>query len=358
MKRTILCLFGFLLLMACEKESPTPDQMNEETSLDIRGDKVSVCHATGSETNPYEIIEVSVNAWINSFQGQGDAVDMDGDGYFHIDNPCSETDCDDDNADVNPGATEIPYDGVDNDCDPATPDDDLDGDGYPLAEDCDDDNADINPGADEICDDGIDNNCDGLTDTEDTAACDTGAEIGEMIEGGIVFYVAETPTDLDGDGSVDRGLVVSPVDLGGFGAPWGNFQEAGCFDTNIAGADGTAIGTGKQNTEDILAACTNNPSTIAASIASSYNGGGHTDWYLPSQDEMYEIWEKLADPDGNGANTGPADPNNLGGFANTYYWTSTEFNGIFNAYWQHLGNGSQWYTSKNFTFRVRAIRTF
>ncbi|MCK6531172.1 putative metal-binding motif-containing protein, partial [Myxococcota bacterium] len=53
----------------------------------------------------------------------GAAVDGDGDGYVGPD------DCDDANGGVHPGAEEVPYDGVDNDCDAATPDDDLDGDG-------------------------------------------------------------------------------------------------------------------------------------------------------------------------------------------------------------------------------------
>ncbi len=45
---------------------------------------------------------------------------------------------DEEGCEVETPGPEVPYDGVDNDCDPATPDDDLDGDGFPVAEDCDD----------------------------------------------------------------------------------------------------------------------------------------------------------------------------------------------------------------------------
>jgi hypothetical protein len=84
-------------------------------------------------------------------------VDSDGDGV-----PDSE-DCAPDDASVYPGAEEVPYDGLDNDCDPTTPDDDLDGDGYVAAADCDDGNAAVSPAAAEICD-GVDNDCDGEAD--------------------------------------------------------------------------------------------------------------------------------------------------------------------------------------------------
>jgi len=81
-------------------------------------------------------------------------------------------DNDDSDAGVNPGATEVPYNGKDDDCNPATPDDDLDQDGYLFASDCDDNDAAVHPGATEVCN-GIDDDCDGLTDEEGATGCTT-----------------------------------------------------------------------------------------------------------------------------------------------------------------------------------------
>ena len=60
---------------------------------------------------------------------------------------------------------------------------DADGDGSPAAGDCDDSDAAVNPGATEVCD-GIDNDCDGLTDSAD-----------DSVTGTSTFYA-----DADGDG--------------------------------------------------------------------------------------------------------------------------------------------------------------
>jgi len=77
-------------------------------------------------------------------------------------------DCDDGNASINPGASEIVYNGKDDDCNASTKDDDIDGDSYPIATDCDDGNSAIKPGATEVCDN-VDNNCNGLTDSADSS---------------------------------------------------------------------------------------------------------------------------------------------------------------------------------------------
>ena len=157
--------------------------------------------------------------------------------------------------------------------------------------------------------------------------------------GGIVFYTS--------DGGL-HGLEAAPEDL--------LVADFGCYGTDISGADGTAIGTGKQNTVDILADC--NEDRIAANYAANYVWpNGQADGFLPSKDELNLMWKNLADSDGNGENTGLSDPYNLGGFATANYWSSSESNSDF-AWIQSFANGIYFDIRKDGGLNVRAVRAF
>lgn len=103
--------------------------------------------------------------------------DNDNDGFDE------SLDCNDNNPNINPNATET-CDGVDNDCDDEVDegcqvctDGDNDGffaqNGCGTAVDCNDNDSTVNPNSLEVCD-GVDNNCDGQTDEGCPLNCPTG----------------------------------------------------------------------------------------------------------------------------------------------------------------------------------------
>ena len=115
--------------------------------------------------NATEICGDGIDQDCNGFDTSCD-VDNDGDGYLSSIDPFDPSyDCDDNDRNIHPGATEICDDGIDQDCDGSdlacTGNDlDGDGDGYTVnMGDCNDSNAAIHPGAVEICGDGVDNDC-------------------------------------------------------------------------------------------------------------------------------------------------------------------------------------------------------
>ncbi len=94
-----------------------------------------------------------------------DDFDQDGDG-FTVESSGGD-DCDDTDPQVHPDASDAPYDGVDSNCDGES-DYDFDRDGHDAqaygGDDCDDTDPDVNPGAEEIWYDGVDEDCDGGSD--------------------------------------------------------------------------------------------------------------------------------------------------------------------------------------------------
>lgn len=116
MRKLSLLFVIILTISSCEQDSILTEIEEfsiEQDSFAKRAsnqEKVDVCHKG-------KIINVSVNA-ISAHQKHGDAVDMDGDGFFDQENSCSDAgvDCNDTNPDVNPGAKEIFTDDIDNNC--------------------------------------------------------------------------------------------------------------------------------------------------------------------------------------------------------------------------------------------------
>jgi len=156
--------------------------------------------------------------------------DADGDGYGDAaggEVACSQpegavldgSDCDDADASVNPAGEEVPYDGIDQDC--ADGDlCDVDEDGYDHPDcggaDCDDEQASTYPDAPEL-DDGLDNDCDGVTEDDDSdgdGLCDEDEQAlgtdpqdpdsdGDGLSDGDEVESAEEPPDSDADGEID-----------------------------------------------------------------------------------------------------------------------------------------------------------
>ena len=175
-------------------------------------------------------------------------------------------------------------------------------------------------------------------------------QVGDYAEGGIVFYVDETGR---------HGLVSAMEDLTEGATPFvfgQNGYEWGCYETIVLGADGQAIGTGYQNTMDVVnqECSTNYGGITAAQAALDFEINGYSDWYLPSKDELEEMYNTI----GNGGPEG-----NIGGFATSYpmwYWTSSEYivEEATAAWTIYFDDGSMWEDAKDSMARVRAIRAF
>ena len=166
--------------------------------------------------------------------------------------------------------------------------------------------------------------------------------IGDAYQGGKVAYILQSG-DPGYDANFCKGLIAATSDQS-TGIRWDNGTNT------TTGATGTAIGTGLANTNTIISQLSAAGSYAAGTCADySVTEGGVTydDWFLPSKDELYKLYINKAA---------------IGGFAGTYYWSSTELD-IYYTWGQFFGNeeifhGVQDFNVKNATFTIRAVLAF
>jgi hypothetical protein len=159
------------------------------------------------------------------------------------------------------------------------------------------------------------------------------ASIGDIREGGVVFWVDSTGL---------HGLVcafsnyTTTVEWGCLGADLPNVPNV----TSGPSGFGAEIGDGFNNTNNILKDCSN---AAAALAARSYG----PEWFLPSAKELNEMYDNKATLEA------------VAGFSqiSSFYWSSTEY-GNGNAWDQYFSNGNQDDSIKTFTNFVRAVRAF
>jgi hypothetical protein len=158
--------------------------------------------------------------------------------------------------------------------------------------------------------------------------------IGESYGGGIVFYVYDNG---------QHGLIAATADQS-IGIQWYN----GTY--RSTGTTGDGLGAGAMNTTLIVATqmADNQAGNFAAKVCADYSVtvGGITygDWYLPSRYELNLLFLQKTI---------------VGGFANSLYWSSSEYV-VSNGYasFQSLGSGAQGYSGKEGLNLVRAVRAF
>ena len=151
-------------------------------------------------------------------------------------------------------------------------------------------------------------------------------EIGQSYGGGKIFYI---------DNTGKHGLIVAPSDQSK-GAFWSNYENLSIK----TGATGTAIGTGKINTDKIIASL--GEGGYAAQLCADLILNGFDDWFLPSKDELDALYI-------NKTKIGET-------FTYSHYWSSSEDKR--NAWIQTFMDGSQSLHLKLNTCYVRAIRAF
>ena len=164
--------------------------------------------------------------------------------------------------------------------------------------------------------------------------------------GGIVFYRSAKGFTDTYSGKTHHYLEAVTVDLENEAAPppypylaWAS-NISGEINYTIINIPGTleGIGTGRKNTAIILATDANAPAALACR---KYKGGGKSDWFLPSKDELNELCNQRS----------------FFGIIGNDYWASSQYNDN-NAWRQNFSDSSQSDLPKINALSVRAIRSF
>jgi hypothetical protein len=165
---------------------------------------------------------------------------------------------------------------------------------------------------------------------------DNFAVIGDLRAGGVVFWI---------DPSDNRHGLVCAIEDQSAGIRWYN----GAY--TATGATGTGIGTGSANTTTIIANQGATETSYAAGVAGAYSGGGHTDWFLPSKDELDQMYQNKA------TINSTATENNGSNFTGDFYWSSTEYDS-YGAWFRSFYYGSKASSHKVNAGSVRVVRAF
>lgn len=119
-----------------------------------------------------------------------------------------------------------------------------------------------------------------------------------------------------------------------------------------------AIGYGYRNTRLIIDQGNTDPANSAAALAQSFSGGGFSDWFLPSRQELNTLcqWQTA-----NGCLGTPTVQNNVAGatgFVTGPYWSSSELSATEARSRVNQQGGDQGGGTKSSTALVRPIRAF
>ncbi len=187
---------------------------------------------------------------------------------------------------------------------------------------------------------------------ESSGPCSLG-DIGPA--GGVVFY------DAGSTKAWGRYLEAAPEETDVSGLPWKRLSHKDSLrpiytnskvqTARVRRILARLIGSGAENTKQIVR--TYKSGNYAARYAAQLTVNGYDDWFLPSEDELFEMYKFMH-----------ATSTKLDGTHNTYYWSSSEYD-LNNAWTVNFKDGQQFDREKYLTpqpgvkaLRVRAIRAF